>query len=872
MLKSQAISNFLSLASSEIASLYTPEMEVQVNVFKGDSTLLRDTNGEEYYQVKNVIWNPFRIPNDGEIRFDLSIHAEGIGMTGWNFQNKETYWVGFDFDSILGHKAGLSKEELQKVIAKANDLPYVSMYKSTSGKGIHIYVFFETPIPTENRKEHQALAKAVLNYLTAESGFDFNASVDCLGGILWCWHRKQEGTDGLSLIKKGNYFPVNRIPANWKQILTTKEFCRQKYSDDIESLINSSQYKILSDKQKDFLAWFPKNSKYSWWWENNICMLVCHTLDIKQAYGDLKLEGIFDTLSSGSSSQNCFCFPYKMNSWICRRYSKNVNEHSIWQTDESGWTRCFINLKTTFKQSCLYRGGNLNSSDFFLLSGKQLQKVFLDLNIYFTLPDSLENTQIKVKLKKNGILIQVDEKIKDWISNKTGGSEKVLPYYEVDLDYSEAEVFYLDDILRDCIVEGQDIGWCINISGEWIFHNRNNVINLLQSIYSDINNKSIQINMGRCIQNPWKVVNKPFKEEYPGNREWNRQSAQFAFSAEQGLCDTWFMVLEHLGKEINVNDWCKDNGINNGTDYLFFWIASMFQRPELSLPYLFFWSFNQNTGKTTLHESLKMFFKNEIGYVKANYALTSSSGFNEEMKSAVLCAIEEIDLSRNQTAYNRLKEWITASTISIRGMYKAPIMSQNTCHWIHCANDSAFCPMYKGDSRIMSIEVSNIDKEIPKYVLLEKLKLQAPAFLYRCLTLKLPLPHSRLGLPCILTQSKKDIINTKSYEDTFDAFLEIYTIPSWGDKILWTDLVNRYDMYIKSQTNGNGVYNKKRIEMLIKRHYPYIKGKDGNYIFVGNIIYSNDISSNNNFKYTCIDNKLIKKELEDGDENFIYEE
>lgn len=34
MLKSKAISNFLELASSSIAKLYNPEMEVQVNVFK----------------------------------------------------------------------------------------------------------------------------------------------------------------------------------------------------------------------------------------------------------------------------------------------------------------------------------------------------------------------------------------------------------------------------------------------------------------------------------------------------------------------------------------------------------------------------------------------------------------------------------------------------------------------------------------------------------------------------------------------------------------------------------------------------------------------------------------------------------------------
>jgi hypothetical protein len=67
--------------------------------------------------------------------------------------NKRSRWVGFDFDSITGHAAGVgvSDDELKVICDKAKSLPYVEVRKSTGGNGLHLYVLFDDEgIPCEN--------------------------------------------------------------------------------------------------------------------------------------------------------------------------------------------------------------------------------------------------------------------------------------------------------------------------------------------------------------------------------------------------------------------------------------------------------------------------------------------------------------------------------------------------------------------------------------------------------------------------------------------------------------------------------------------------------------------------------------------------
>ncbi len=145
----------------DLAELYSDEMEVQVNVAKdGGEQINRTYEGTNYVEYTDGIqsWKSFRIPlksmispedNDTDIRFDLELHAEGIGMTGWNWKKKRSIWVAYDFDSILGHSARhtkkLSPSELEDIRTKVESVEWVTLRRSTSGSGLHIYVFLYIP-------------------------------------------------------------------------------------------------------------------------------------------------------------------------------------------------------------------------------------------------------------------------------------------------------------------------------------------------------------------------------------------------------------------------------------------------------------------------------------------------------------------------------------------------------------------------------------------------------------------------------------------------------------------------------------------------------------------------------------------------------
>jgi hypothetical protein len=126
LLKTEAIKNLLKYSSAQhLAALYNYNMEVQVNVAKDDGERVSEVyKGRRWmgYRKNDETWKSFRIPwsaknnplyEDSELNFNLAKHVEGIGMTGWDWVDLQSLWVGYDFDSIANHKLGLSIEELE---------------------------------------------------------------------------------------------------------------------------------------------------------------------------------------------------------------------------------------------------------------------------------------------------------------------------------------------------------------------------------------------------------------------------------------------------------------------------------------------------------------------------------------------------------------------------------------------------------------------------------------------------------------------------------------------------------------------------------------------------------------------------------------
>jgi hypothetical protein len=104
--KTEAVKNLLTANTHpDLAALYQSRLEVQVSVAQdGGEKIEKEFKGRQYAAYTDGLseWKSFRIPrnansnpedNDSPMLFDLSAHVEGIGMTGWDWQNRVSRWV-----------------------------------------------------------------------------------------------------------------------------------------------------------------------------------------------------------------------------------------------------------------------------------------------------------------------------------------------------------------------------------------------------------------------------------------------------------------------------------------------------------------------------------------------------------------------------------------------------------------------------------------------------------------------------------------------------------------------------------------------------------------------------------------------------------
>lgn len=852
MLKTQALKAFLETTGNRhLTSLYNSEMEVQVNVAKDNGEVISDVyKGKRWrgWTADGEIWKSFRIPwgadsfpnyTDSELSFNLAKHVEGVGMTGWNWSQTKSMWVGFDFDSIANHKAGMSQQELDNLLNAVANIPWITVVKSTSGKGYHLYIHFETPIVTATHTEHAAVARSLLSVLTLETGFNFQANVDVCGGVLWVYHRKQEGTDGLSLVKQGHPMPSHKVPANWREHInvTAKRAKKVKTPGRLSELTAAQKSILLDSEHSRLLKWFSSAAERDFWWDSDHNMFVCHTLDLAKAHRELTLKGMFFTASSGSSTQNCFCFPATAGSWTVRRHGQNVKEHPYWTVDASGWTRCVFNAPAELESAAKTNKGIRNSKgEFVFLSHRDGVTSVNQMGLEFKLPDTImlgPDRTFKIKTKGDLLIINVDK------APNEAPPEGFLQYKDtwekvIDLPKTKKELAAPDELIRHAVSQGTDGGWYIKTQDEWIFESRSNVLSVM--VGKETYNKSdIEILVGKCVLAPWKMVNYPFADEYPGDREWNKDAASFKTVPEEGTCDTWLRVINHCGKNLTdsvlADQWCIDNGIKSGGEYLLCWLAALVQKPTQPLPYLFMVG-DQNTGKSTLHEALGAFiFKR--GYARADRALTNPSGFNSEIANSVLCVVEETDLRVNKEAANRIKDWVTGKTISIRAMYRNVYDIANVTHWIQCANDSNYCLVMPGDTRIVVIQVDKPETEIPKAILFNSLETEAAAFLQLLFSVELSDSPTRLAIPVLTTHHKRELESANKNE--LEQFIDNSCYVRKGRRTLFDDFFMSFLASIPAENRGS--WSKNKVSRMFPRTGILCKGKCGmeNLTYIGNL-------------------------------------
>jgi len=426
-----------------------------------------------------------------------------------------------------------------------------------------------------------------------------------------------------------------------------------------------------------------------------------------------------------------------------------------------------------------------------------------------------------------------------WVRKRGGWWERV---YDVRTERRKEDLGLAehDNILR-CLYTpaGKRAGWMGKaLNGRWVWQPKDDVKSALLALGHK--RTEADVIMGGAVLKAWELVNLPFQPEYPGNRRWNLEAAQYRHQPAELVDDQaphhphWDKILQHIGQDLTPAlrklPWAERANIKSGADYLLAWTACLLRDPFEPLPYLFLFG-PENSGKSILHEALSLLMT--AGVVFADRALTSKNDFNGELANAVLCVVEEKNISlAGAAAHNRIKEWVTGRTISIRKMRTDSYPQANTTHWIQCANRQDACPIFPGDTRITMIYVPDLVEEIPKKILLAKLEEQATHFMRTLLDLQLPPVAGRLRVPVVATGQKREA--EQSAQNALEDFLAEHCHEAPGQKLLFAEVYENFHKWLPAAERHE--WSRIRTSRAMPPQFPVGAGAS-NKKYVGNIAW-----------------------------------
>ncbi len=854
------VQSFLSATQGDLAARWSPAMETQVNVAADGGTREGGsfTDGTEK-------WWPIRIPKhansqaeffDYELRWDFAKHVEAIGCTGWDWVGRCSRWVGFDFDAITGHAAGvgITEESLEAVRAAACRVPWVEVRKSTGGAGLHLYVHLDA-LPSDNHTEHAARGRAVLSMLSSEAGFDFASQVDCCGGNMWIWHRKMAGTDGLALIKAAERsLTAADFPPNWRD--HAEVVSRKRSKVRVRGVTNESEFETLAtarkitplDAQHKAIIDRLKVSGCSTIWVPDYHLLQTHTKGFEAIAGEYR--GFFQTTSPGTDlgEPNCFAFPLPDGAFKVYRFSEGHREAETWEQDGVSWTTCYFNRLPDLKTAATALGGGELEDG----KGYQFAHVSTAMEVAASLGEQVPlgakfyDRPAILRANKDGRLVFTFKHESGdvcpgtgWIEKKNGWWAKVL-VARTEGQAEECDNF--DEFVRVLMTtSGQKIATLVaSSSGAWDAHDAGYAKLYLQGLGHT--KGEAEIMLGEAIRRRWEKVSLPFQPEYPGSRRWNLGAPQLRYRPADHRDDLqhphWDKILAHLGQSLTPvlrsQAWAQKANVLSGADYLRAWLAVLLREPFERLPYLFFYG-PENSGKSIFWEAFDLLVTG--GVVKADRVLTNISEFNGELEGAILCVIEEKNISKTPGALNKIRDFVTGMTLALRKMRTDTYLVPNVSHWCQMSNELDACPVIPGDTRITVCYVPPLaaGAEIPKGELLERLTAEAPAFLRTLLDMSLPPAQGRLRIPIVETQHKDKIANHN--RSPVESFIDECCFELPGARTTFTEFYARFIDWMAAEDRDS--WSKTRVGKAIPAQFPYASST-GNARCVGNLSFTNE--------------------------------
>ncbi len=866
---SESISNFLQArkipANADLIDRWYIGLETQINVAAGDGEPVEGKKST-YTDGVNEWWD-IRIPknagnepnwHDYSLQWPLDLHADGIGLTGWDWQSRTSKWVGFDIDSLLSHAAGvgISDEELEKVKTKATTLPYIEVRRSTGGSGLHLYVYLDN-IPTKNHTEHAALARCILGMMSSETGFNFSNQIDCCGGVMWIWHRKlTKENNGLQVIKPSEkILTIDDLPSNWKdhiEVVTRRRSKIQipnvddKNQDPFDALTSGRRLISLDTTHKEIIDELSR-SGFSTVWVSDYHLLQTHTKALENLLdSDLEIKGYFKTTSEGNdpATCNCFCFPLDDGGWRVYRFSPGITEYETWEQDGDGWTNCYFNCSPDLNLASKAHNGveAPNNGGYVFSNADKAVKVLEMLGQTITIPKELKKRETRLKTQKDGrVVISIkknkDEEIPGWLGERGKLSRVLNVKAEIKAQVADDNYSEYDKLIRALVSpEGKRAGWSARaIEGDWVEQPKDDIKSAL-AYYGKLR-PEIDLIVGSACVKPWRLVSLPFQPEYPGGRQWNKGAVQYLHTpaeVDNPSHPHWDMILHHcfgeLTDALKELPWAQQANIKTGEDYGLAWIACLLREPLKPLPYIFLFG-PENCGKSIFHESFSYLISRN-GIASAKLALENTSGFNGELAGKILAYIEEGDISKSPHALSRLKEWVLSPVFTVRQMRMDAYSMVNMLHFIQVANDPSFCPVLSGDTRITMIQVPDLlpGVEVPRREMEDYLIAEAPQFMRTIFNTTLPPVFGRLRLPVVDTLSK--ICAQESKRTLVEHFIAEQYHVIVGERVVFKDFYNRFLEWLSPDERS--AWSKQKVKHQLPLNCP-TGVCTGNQTFIGNL-------------------------------------
>lgn len=815
-------------ASPFLIPKWSKELESQYLVHPG--TVETEENSKTW-TGDGQTWSNHRWPyqagstpnyKDKPLKFSPGEHLSRVGTTWWNWVTKKSVAVAFDIDMEGdGHAATtntVTETELAGVVERLKALPYVTIVRSTGGKGVHVYVFFDPSQQpeAENHNEHTQVALATLQKMSHDANYDFGQHMDVKGVILWIWaDTSDENHDGFTLIQEQtDHLPASAVEEfRCTLIQSANRTVKHKGFDDdgqpVESDGESGGYKVFAlEQEHKVILKELERLDYDFIWNKEFNMAHTNTRALrelfqKRAKEGRPLKGLFESTSTGNVTKpNCFITPRPGGVFQVKRFGNGIAEHATWCTkDQDTW--CFFNqgapISSTLKRFSKADGNK------FTFQPNELKTALEALGHSGSFLGGVQSA-IEVRRCKDGTFkakFKAPGSYEGW-DHVDGWQHKTLSLVEEDEVHQNTILEDIDNIARFIVTpQFEPYGWCLKTSLGWISHKG------YDCIAPKINvtfGKEAGFVRSLMIDNPWVMTVEPFGPEYPSPKEeapnvtrlWNHAAPQLAITPSDsvGLHPHWDMIYDHLGASLDevaaATPWCQKWGVTTGADYLRFWLASMIQYPLEPLPYLFFYG-PQNSGKSMFHESTAMLLT--PGSVEsASGPLTNGQGFNYEIARSVIGYIEEKDLSavKNQ-AYSRMKEWVTSRRLTITKKGETPYSQPNILHMMQMANSPTHCSMEDGDTRIVALAVAMLANLIPKAVMERKLMAEAPYFLRTLLTIHLPESPDRLRVPMLASQDKADLESMS--QKPWESFTEEFLLPCPGECVKFSEFYSKYQQH-----------------------------------------------------------------------------